>query len=284
MRAILFALAAMAFFSTMGVFIRLAGEHVHVLETVFLRNLLALPFMAPWLLRQGPTVLRTRRIGLLAARSGVNIVGTVAGFTAITLIPLAEATALSFTTPLFAALGAALLLGETVGWRRAAALAAGFAGVLLVLRPGAEAVTAGALLALAGALCIAGTILVVKKLTETERPETIVVYMALLQAPLALVPALFVWEWPSAEGWLWLFCLAGAGTAGHLCYTRALAAAEVSRVQPFDFVRLPLMAAFGFVLFGEEPTVWTWLGGAVICASTAYIAHREARLARAARR
>ena len=280
MRGAVLMLAAMVCFSAMGVFIRLSSEHVHILETVFFRNFLALLFMLPWILRQGPEVLRTRRIGLYISRSAINIVGMTGGFMAIMLIPLAEATALSFTTPLFATLGAALFLGETMRGRRMTALAIGFLGMLVVLRPGAEAISLGAMLALGHAVAIAATILIVKRLTTTERPETIVIYMVLLQSPVSLVPALFVWEWPSAEAWLWLACLAGFATAGHLFFTRALQLAEVSQLQPLDFVRLPMIGFLGYVLFDEQPTVWTWLGGAVIFASTAYVTHREAQLER----
>jgi drug/metabolite transporter (DMT)-like permease len=272
---------AMIFFSIMGAFIKLAAEQLHSLEVVFFRNFLAFLMMLPWLICQGPGVMKTRRIGLYTARSLFNFVGMVTGFTAITLIPLAEATALSFTAPLFATIGAALVLGEVVRARRITALAIGFAGMLIVLRPGMEAVSTGALLALLNSVAIAITIIIVKKLTDTERPETIVTYMALLQSPMALIPALYVWIWPDPITWLWLIGLAGAGTAGHLMYTKAIQLAEITQIQPLDFIRLPIIAVMGYFIFDELPTIWTWIGGAVIFASTAYVTHREAQLARA---
>ena len=272
---------AMIFFSAMGAFIKLAAEHLHSLEVVFFRNFLAFLMMLPWLIRQGSGVMKTRRIGLYTARSLFNIVGMVTGFTALTLIPLAEATALSFTAPLFATIGAALVLGEVVRARRITALAIGFAGMLIVLRPGMEAVSTGALLALLNSVAMAITIIIVKKLTDTERPETIVTYMALLQSPMALIPALYVWIWPDPITWLWLIGLAGAGTAGHLMYTKAIQLAEITQIQPLDFIRLPIIAVMGYFIFDELPTIWTWIGGAVIFTSTAYVTHREAQLARA---
>jgi drug/metabolite transporter (DMT)-like permease len=153
---------------------------------------------------------------------------------------------------------------------------------VFVLRPGVDAVSLGAVLALVNAVTVSVTTIIVKQLTRTERPETIVIYMALLMSPLSLVPALFVWQWPDALTLLWLALLAGAGTAGHLLFTRAFAIAEVSQIQPLEFVRLPLVAALAYLLFGEVPTPWTWLGGSVIFAATAYITHREAQLARRA--
>ena len=280
LRASLLMVTAMVFFTSMSIFIRLAAEQIHTLEVVFFRNFLALLLLLPWIWRQGPSVLKTRRHGLYWLRGGINFLAMAAGFTAITLIPLSEATALGFTAPLFATIGAVLVLGETIRIRRIGALLAGFAGMMIILRPGLETVSFGALLALTNAVCIATTALVVKKLTATERPEAIVVWMVLIQSPLSLVPALFVWTWPDPETLFWLFCLAGAGTLGHLCWTRACSIAEITQLQPLEFVKLPLVAAAAFVLFGEVPTLWIWLGGAVIFASTAYITHREARLGR----
>jgi len=278
--AAIYMMAAMIFFATMGIFIRLSADQIHPLVVVFFRNFLAVLMMLPWILQQGPAVMKTRRLGLYTTRAVINIIGMAAGFTAITLIPLAEATAISFTTPLFASLGAILFLGEIIRIRRVTGLVAGFLGIMIVIRPGLEAVSAGALLAIANSVTIAVTVLLVKKLTETERPETIVTYMVVLQTPLALIPALLFWEWPAVITWLWLICLAGAGTIGHLCYTRAYQLAEISQIQPIDFVRLPIIAVMGYILFDETPTMWTWIGAAVIFASAAYVTHHEAKLAR----
>ena len=271
-------LGAMILFSTMGVFIKLSSSQLHPLEVVFFRNFLALFFLTPWIFHQRATVFKSNRKKLYTLRAVFNVVGMAAGFTALTLIPLAEATALSFTAPLFATLGAVLILGEIVRKRRIIAIFFGFVGMLIILRPGIEAVSPGALLAIANAITIAITVLIVKKLTTTEKPITIVAYMALLQTPMALIPALFYWEWPSLITWTWLFCLAGAGTIGHLMYTKAIQLAEVSQLQPIDFVRLPIIALFGYIVFAEQPSIWVWIGGAVIFLSTAYVTHREATI------
>ena len=271
-------LGAMILFSTMGVFIKLSSSQLHPLEVVFFRNFLALFFLTPWIFHQRATVFKSNRKKLYTLRAVFNVVGMAAGFTALTLIPLAEATALSFTAPLFATLGAVLILGEIVRQRRIIAIFFGFVGMLIILRPGIEAVSPGALLAIANAITIAITVLIVKKLTTTEKPITIVAYMALLQTPMALIPALFYWEWPSLISWTWLFCLAGAGTIGHLMYTKAIQLAEVSQLQPIDFVRLPIIALFGYIVFAEQPSIWVWIGGAVIFLSTAYVTHREATI------
>ena len=272
-------LAAMAFFTSMSVFIRLSAQEVDSFVVVFFRNFLAVVLLAPWLERVGWNGLRVKRWGLVVSRSLFNVAGMAAGFTAITLIPLAQATALGFTAPLWTTLGAVLILGEVIRARRIAALVVGFIGVIVVLRPGFETLSTGALLALSNAFLLAITTLIVKRLTDTERPEAIVAWMVILQSPLSLIPAAFVWTWPSPITWVWLFCLAGAGTIGHVCWTRAVQLAEVSQLQPLEFTKLPLVALLGFFIFAEIPTVWTWFGGAVIFASTVYISYREAKLA-----
>ena len=281
LQATILMVIAMVFFTSMSVFIRLATQELETLEVVFFRNFLACLLMVPWLATRGWSVMRTRRWGLLSARALINMVGMTAGFFAIALIPLAEATALGFTAPLWSTIGAVVILGEVIRARRITALALGFFGVLIVLRPGFEAISVGSLLALVSAFLLALTTLIVKRLTASENPEAIVTWMVVMQAPLSLLPALFVWEWPSAMTWLWLWCLAGAGTLGHICWTRAFSIADVSALQPFEFIKLPLIAFYAFLLFGELPTMWTWIGGTVIFCSTAYISMREARLSRA---
>ena len=186
-----------------------------------LSQLLAVVLLAPWLARVGWDGLRVRRWSLVVSRSLFNVAGMAAGFTAITLIPLAQATALGFTAPLWTTLGAVLILGEVIRARRIAALVVGFIGVLVVLRPGFETLSTGALLALSNAFLLAITTLIVKRLTETERPEAIVAWMVILQSPLSLIPAAFVWTWPSPL--TWVGCSAWPAQApSATCWTRAV--------------------------------------------------------------
>lgn len=289
-RATVYALLAALFFSAMAIFIRQASYELHPTVIVFFRNLLALGVMMPWLMGAGLGAMRTQRIGMFGLRSLLGLVGMTSGFWAVTLIPISQATALSFTSPIFATIGAALILGEVVRRRRWTAVLLGFGGAMIIVvgdaggLAGLGALELGVLLALLNAVIMAINKLVLKSLTHTESSEAIVTYMVLLLTPLSLVPALFFWEWPSLLGFVWLCCLAAAGTIGHLCITRAFKSAEVTVVLPFDFARLPISAAMAFLIFAEVPTVWTVLGGLVIFASTFYIARREAQLARIARR
>ncbi|MGB8275666.1 MAG: DMT family transporter, partial [Alphaproteobacteria bacterium] len=276
-----FAAALMAILATL---IRNLSFTLHPFEIAFFRSFLGLVFIAPWLLRSGLPAVRTERFGLFTVRAVVGALAMLTWFQALALLPLADAVALSFTSPLFATAGAALFLGETVRARRWTATAIGFLGAMVILRPGSGTLTLAATLVLVSAATMAAAGLMVKELSRTEPPTAIVLYMVLLMSPLTLVPALFVWSWPTASQMLWLVFLAAVATMGNFAMTRALVVADISVVASFDFVRLPFAALLGFLVFGEVPDHWTWLGAAVIASSTVYIVHREAVLERRRRR
>ncbi|MGY9056248.1 MAG: DMT family transporter [Alphaproteobacteria bacterium] len=277
-QAAILATIAAVFFSGMSILIRHVSAELHALEIVFFRNFLALCWMTPWLMKVGLGGLKTNRLPMYGVRALFGVIGMISGFWAITLIPISDATALSFLAPIFATIGAALFLGEDVRLRRWSAVLIGFAGAMIVLRPGVETLQLGSILALIGCVAMAANKLVMKSLTRTEKPEAIVTYMVLMLTPLTLVPALFVWQWPTLETFGWMVLLAGCGTVGHICITNAYRLADLTVVMPFDFTRLPLSALLAFLLFSEVPTIWTWVGGGVIFAATFYIARREAQV------
>jgi len=276
LQASLMMLVALFCFTTMGICIRLSSAFVPVIEIVFFRNILAVLIMAPVLIRQGASSIRMKRPKLFFGRACINFIGMLSGFTAVTLIPLAEMTALSFTGPIFVTIGAALFLGEVIRIRRIMAIAVGFVGALIILRPGLVEVSFGAMLALISALSIAAASLVVKKMTQTEKASSIVFWMVMMQAPLALVPAIFVWEWPTVEAWIYLWGMALSGTAAHILFTRAVGLVEITSLQPLEFAKLPFAVVLAWLVFSEWPDIWIWIGGSVIFASTVYITRREA--------
>lgn len=273
-----------AAFAVMMALVRLVSADIHPFEAAFFRNLIGLLLLAPWLAFTGIGVLHAGRLPIHLLRSGLGLGAMLLLFTALSRLPLAEATALTFTAPLFATIGAALVLGERVRRRRWAATFVGFLGALIVLRPGVAVVSPASFFALAAAVFIAAAMLSIKSLSKTEHPNAIVLIMGLIMTPASLFPAAFVWTWPSPATWGWLLLMGLAATIGQVCLTRAFAAAEASAVLPIDFARLVFVSVLGYVIFGEVPDLWTWVGGAVIIASTAYIAQREARNARKARR
>ena len=254
----------------------------HPFEIAFFRNFLGLIALAPWFLRYGVAPLRTKRLPLHGLRASINIVAMLSYFTALSIAPLAQVTSLGFTAPLFAALLAMVLLGEVVRLRRWLAILCGFAGTFVILRPGFAEVDPGSLLVLVSAVAWASALIVIKVLSRTESSLTITCYMVVLMAPLSLVPAVFVWQWPSGEQLLWLTATAIFGTLSQLIMTEALKIADTSVVMPFDFFRMIWATLLGMAFFAEVPSVAVWAGAAIIFASTSYIAYRERTVSPAA--
>lgn len=281
-RGALWMCAATTAFAVMITLVRYLTEDLHPLQVVFFRTVFGLVAMLPWLLRQGIGVMRTQRLRLHLLRALFGILAMFGWFTTLSLMPLAEATALSFTSPIFTSVLAVLILGEVMRARRWSATLAGFLGALIIVRPGAEAIDPAALLAVGTALMWASATVLIRIMARTESAGAITTYMVLLTTPMTLIAALFVWQAPTLEQLGWAALLGAAGSTGHLCMSRALAAAEATVVVPFDYLRLPLVALAAYLAFGEVPGVWVWLGGAVIAASGIYLARREAKAKEAA--
>ncbi len=277
----LYMTAAAFLFAVMNAAIKLAAaEGLHPFQIAFFRNGFALLILLPWLARMGAEGLRTERLKVHLWRAVFGLIAMLCWFTAVVRMPMAEAVALNFTVPLFATAGAAIFLGETVRARRWTATVIGFLGVLIILRPGLVEITPVTSLPIIAACFMAVTVLIVKSLSRTEEPMVVVLYMNLLLTPLSLLPALFVWQMPSLKALLLMGFVGACAVLAHIAFTRSFAKADASAVMPFDYARLPFVAAIGFLLFGEVPDAWTWIGAAVIAAAAVYIAHRESRVAR----
>ncbi len=279
-RGALWMVLSCLFFSLMNVLVRHVAGELHPFEIAFFRNAFGLLFILPWFWRSSLASFATTRIRLYGFRAITSTGAMLCWFTVLTMMPIAEVTALSFTVPLFATVGAALFLGEVVRIRRWAATLVGFTGAMIILRPGIETIDFPVILVLAASIFIAISILCVKSASKTDSAHVIVFYAAMLMTPLSLVPALLFWTAPAPKTWAWLAALGLMATLAHICLNRAFAIADVTAVLPFDFFRLIFVATLGLVLFGERPDIWLWMGSAVIFCATLYIAHREAVTAR----
>jgi drug/metabolite transporter (DMT)-like permease len=266
-------------FAFMIVCIRFAAREVHAFEATFFRNFFGLVFALPLLGRAGVDTLRTNRLRLYFVRCIVGVGAMLSGFWALVHLPLVQAVALSYTTPLFVTVGAALLLGEVVRARRWTAVAVGFLGVLVILRPGLVPLTPASVAALASAGLAASAAISIKILARTESAEAIVIYMVLIMTPLSLLAAAPVWAWPSWHTTAWLVLTGFFGTSAHWCLTHAYKLGDASALTPITFAQLPVVAILAWWLFGEPVDVWTIGGAGIICGSTLYIVHREAQLA-----
>ena len=271
--------ALLAGVAAIGRYAALAG--MSPFQVVFLRLVFGAVALSPVLAWRGPEMLRTSNLRLYAMRAVLGLAGMTAYFMALSLLPVGKVTAIGFLMPLFVILGAALILREAVGWRRWTATLTGFAGALIILRPGLAEVGPGTWLALGAAIGMAGASLMIKRLSDRDDPDKLVLISVLMQTPIALVPALVVWQWPDPHLWLVLAGMGALAMLGHITLARAFAAADASLVMSVDFARLPFAVLFGFALFGELIDIWTWIGAGVIFAASLYNARREGRLRRA---
>jgi drug/metabolite transporter (DMT)-like permease len=278
---ILLRVSAMACLALMFALVKWCGARgVPVFEIIFFRNLFAFAPLGLYIWRTtGFEVLRTRRpLGHLA-RSAVGLTGMVCGFSAVQYLPLSEATALQFASPLFMTALSAVVLGERVGRHRWAAVILGFVGVMIMARPVPGHMNlVGVTYGLFGALGVAGAMVAIRQIANTERGPTIVFYFTLAGAVLGLIGSvLFGWTVPDART-LGLLVLAGViGGVGQLFLTEALRAAPVGIVAPFDYTQLVWAALLGLVIWGELPHLTTLVGAVIVAASGVYILHRELR-------
>lgn len=280
LRAALLMLGSTLLFGLMTIAIRLASATLHTFEIAFFRNFFGLVAALPLVVRHGPDLLRTTQLPRYLFRCVIGVVSMMAGFWAIGHLPLAQAVALSYSTPIFVTIAAVVFLHEQVRARRWAAVALGFVGVLVIVRPGSADFSAGTLVALVAAVLSGVVSIQIKQLSKVDPADRIVVFTTSLWVPMSLLPALTVWRWPEGVAWVWVVAAGFLGTGGHMLWTRALKLGDVSALTPISFMQLPLVAAAGWLLFQEPVDRWTATGATIIFVANAYIAHREARLAR----
>lgn len=255
--------------------VRVMAEDMHPTQIAALRFAFAVPLLLPWILRN-PAVLRTRRHALHFGAALLTVATTATLFLALSLLPLALATALNFSAPLFTTILAALLLKERVEGLRWAATLVGFTGVLIVLRPGFGDGNPAALLPVGSALLLAFWFLSLRRLGASESTATVTIYQTLWAAPLLVLLALPFWQAPDWRMIFYGVVLAALGTAAIFFMARAFELADASLVAPFDYARLPCIALIAYFAFGEVPDIFTIVGGAVIIGAAIFIARREA--------
>lgn len=266
-------------FAGVWALIRAASADLHPFAIVFWRNLFGALVILPiaWPAWNRDTLKRwpghTRR-----ATSG--IIATYATFFAVANAPLADVQAINFAAPLFATIAAALFLGEKLRFRRIAALVVGFAGVLIVLRPGHVPITPGIAAAILAAGSTAFSLITIKQLVGTDDPRLVAAFTFFIMLPLSALVLPFYWSWPQPMTWLLLIGVGICAVVGQLATSYAFRAAEATAVLPYDFLRFGIVAFLGWQLYGERVDALTLAGGAVILAASIYLAYREQVAAR----
>ena len=269
-------LSGIMFIGVTGI-VRYLGDEMHPIQAAFIRYAFGIVLVVPVILRVGLYGLLSTRIHLHASRGLVHGIGVMLWFYAMSRLPIAEVTALGFTTPIFPTAGAMLILGERVKNYRVAGILVGFIGALIVLRPGLRIIDFGAVAMLIAAPLFACSLLMAKVATKTESSSVIVALLSIF-CTLTLLPlALVYWRPPTTEEWSLLFLTAIFATLGHYCLTRAFQSAELSALQPFSFLQLVWATLLGLVVFSEQPDLWLWLGAGVIVFSATWIGRQEVR-------
>ena len=270
---------AVLLLTTMSAIIKLAQLHgANLVEIMFYRQLCAVPLLVAWAAASpaGLAGLRTQRIWRHVTRSTIGLIGMFFTFGAVILLPLAEATTLSFTTPIFATILGALFLKEPTGWHRWGAVILGFAGVVIVAQPSGNDVSVwGALVGLMAAMMIALVAIQLRSLGKTEAPITTVFYFSLLSVPPLTLFYAFFWQAHDGFTWALLVAIGLVGGCGQVAFSAALRYAPVSSVMPMDYTGLLWATLYGWLLFGILPTWATWIGAPIIIVSGLYILWRE---------
>lgn len=281
MRALLWSAFSGLLFVILNSIMRELASTMGGFETQFLRYFMGLLVLVPLMLKAGLRSYWPKNVAGQFTRGAVHTAGLLVWFAALPHISLAETTAISFTTPLFIMFGAALVLKEPMRWYRWVGSALGFIGVLIVVAPNlhGEAGWYG-LVMLASSPIYAVSYLLTKALTRYERAEVIVAWQAITVATLSFPLALWHWQAPTAGQWAACVLCGMLGTSGHYCLTRSYAAAHISATQSVKFLDLVWATLIGWFAFSDHPSQSTMAGGVVICASTLWIARREARGAR----
>jgi drug/metabolite transporter (DMT)-like permease len=275
-RAALWMSGALVSFMAMAISGRELAAELTTFQILFFRSLVGLAAVVILLQRSGWTQVRTQKFGTHLVRNLAHFGGQYGWFYGLAFIPLTEVFAIEFTVPIWTAILATIVLGERMNRLRALAVALGFAGILVILRPGIAIVSPAALAVLGGALGYAASHVFTKRLSSTDTPLAILFYMTVIQLPLGFVPALPGWVWPSAPLWPWVAVVALTALSAHYCLARAFRLADATVVVAMDFLRLPLIAVVGFVFYGEALQIWV-LVGAVIVFAAAWLNLKSAR-------
>ncbi|HMN75495.1 MAG TPA: DMT family transporter [Burkholderiaceae bacterium] len=248
---------------------REATRELSVFQLMLLRSSIGLVLIAPLVRGAGGwAVLRTQRLREHALRNAVHYAAQYAWLAALGMIALAQVVAIEFTMPIWTVLLAAAFLGERITAAKTVAVVLGLAGVTLIVRPGGAGgmggIAPGQFVALAAALGFAVSVVMVKSLTRSDGAVAIIFWMLVIQSIIGLAPALATWRWPSPGAWGWVLLVAFCGTYSHYCMARALAHADATVVVPMDFLRVPLTALAGWLIYAERLDLLTVFGAALI--------------------
>lgn len=277
-------LVAAAGFSGMALLIKLAGQRLPVVQIIFVRQLVMTLIMLPKISRSFPESITSKRPDLHLLRISVALVAMLAGFTAVINMPLADATAIGFAKSFFVTIFAIMILRETVGPRRWVATILGFIGVVIMLQPGGDSFTIYGIYAAVAAVAAGLVMVIIRLLSRTEAPATILIYQAVGVGSVLAIPAYLYWKAPTTEEWLLMLLIGVTGYWSQMANIYAYKFGEASLLAPLEYTRLIYATIFGIMVFGNYPAIETIIGAIIVVIASAYTIHREASLKRTAKR
>ena len=275
-RGALWILVGALFFALNDGVVKFLGGSLDPVLMSFFRYGFGFLFLTPFFVRAGRRGLATQRLPLHLLRGVLAGLGQAGIFYAVVHLMLADVTAIAFTRPLFMTFLAIVLLGEVVGWRRWTATAVGFAGAIVIIRPGQGSFDLAWGIALVSALLFGLALIIIRRLSSTEPTIRILFYYHLTGTVMFAGPAVWLWQTPVGVEWFLLLVIGALTTAAMFCFVRGLSVGEASIVGPMDYIRLVYAALIGYFVFAELPSIWTWVGSAIIIVSALYIARHEA--------
>jgi drug/metabolite transporter (DMT)-like permease len=242
-------------------------RELNVFQIMELRTVIAFFMLYPLIRRNGGfAAMKTSRPLQHVGRNLIHYGAQLGWFFALTLIPIGQVVAIEFTMPIWTALLAASFLGERMTVWKILAIVLGVIGVIIIVRPATGEINPGQLIALAAAVGFGISVTMMKSLTRTENTVAIIFWMLVIQSTAGFFPTLYVWSWPSAYVWGWIVVIAFCGTFSHYCMARAMLYADATIVVPMDFLRVPLTAAVGWLVYSERLDLFTVLGATLILA------------------
>jgi drug/metabolite transporter (DMT)-like permease len=260
----------------MSSLIKHVGQTIPVIEILLVRQLIVLIIISPVIFRNLGSVFKSNVYSMHFLRASLSVIAMYTGFTAVVNMPLAEVTAITFVRTLFTTILAIIFLKEIIGMRRWTSIIIGFIGVLLIIRPDPDNINIYALMAIISALFVSGINIVMRKLSQIDRPSTIMVFQSVFIALVMAVPTYFQWVMPNLDDMILIVLIGILMSVMQWLFIQALRVGEAAAIAPMEYVRLIYAGGIGIIFFAEIPTVWTLSGAAIIVSSTLYTMHRNA--------
>jgi len=275
-RGAIWMIMATACAATMGALFKVIGQRIIVFEIILIRQLIVAAIIIPMNFHIGLSILRTPMLKFHVLRGFFASVAMATGFSAIIYMPLAEAVTISFSQTLFLTILAIPLLGERVGIRRWTVTIIGFIGVLIIVRPTPDGFSIFALLALISAFGRAVIGIILRKVTQIDRPATIMAYQCIFITAVMIGPSIYYWVTPTLTDFLLILLIGLLMWLLQITMIQGYKAGEAVAIAPVEYTRLLFATILGYFLFGEVPTIWTITGASIIIGSTLYTVHRNA--------